>query len=68
MSNRCFSWPAIGLHLTLAMVVPTFVLLFLWQVRRATGGQVAATAGDDEEPAAYDRHLAELNASGQRKH
>jgi hypothetical protein len=26
------------LHLTIAIVLPTFTLLFLWQVRRALGG------------------------------
>ncbi len=38
MGGRWFSRRAIGLHVALAVVVPTFALLFLWQVRRATGG------------------------------
>jgi hypothetical protein len=148
VGSRWFSRRAIGLHLTLAVVVPTFVLLFLWQVRRATGGnelswayvfewpfftgyavymwwkllheapdarplegppvrkagtdvsehsehseqaisvvppdwgeqaanpaagsaavsaRVPEDAGEDEELAAYNRYLAELNASGRRK-
>ncbi|MHB1584295.1 MAG: hypothetical protein ACYCU7_02195 [Acidimicrobiales bacterium] len=38
MGSRWFSRRAVALHLTLAVVVPAFALLFLWQVRRATGG------------------------------
>lgn len=134
MGSRWFSRRAVALHLTLAVVVPAFALLFLWQVRRATGGNslswayvfewpfftgyavylwwkllhetpdarrldesgpaadddrhpaavgdppeplvdrladVPAPAGADEdadeELAAYNRYLAELNASGRRK-
>jgi hypothetical protein len=38
VGSRWFSRRAVALHLTLAVVVPAFALLFLWQVRRATGG------------------------------
>jgi hypothetical protein len=38
VGGRWFSRRAVGLHLTLAVVVPAFALLFLWQVRRAIGG------------------------------
>jgi len=38
MRRTWFSGRAIGLHVTLLAVVPTFIALFLWQVRRATSG------------------------------
>jgi hypothetical protein len=118
----------VGLHVTLAVVVPVFILLCLWQVRRATSGNelswayvfewpffatyaiylwwrlvhdqplraaaasddhaiaagpappasgaTVATGGcepaveeesEDEELAAYNRYLADLDAGGQPK-
>jgi len=105
-----FSPRSVGLHLLLLALTPTFILLFLWQVRRATSGNTLSWAyvfewpfflayalymwwrlvheptaerpdpgvpgapplpgGDeveDEELAAYNRYLAELDASGHRK-
>jgi len=38
MRRTWFSGRAIALHVTLLAVVPTFIALFLWQVRRATSG------------------------------
>ena len=38
VANRWSSRRAIGLHLTLAVVVPTFAVLCVWQVRRALAG------------------------------
>lgn len=38
MGGRWLSRRAILLHLTIVVVVPTFILAFLWQVHRALGG------------------------------
>ncbi len=145
MRSVWFSPRSVGLHVIVVVLTPVFILLFLWQVRRATSGNTlswayvfewpfflgyllymwwrlvheaatvgpgaAGTAGesatadatapdaapgarggarrpdtgraqgtasparapqatdhDDEELAAYNRYLAELNASGRSKH
>ncbi len=125
-----FSPRSVGLHVILVVLTPTFILLFLWQVRRATSGNTlswayvfewpfflayavymwwrlvheptaelpdaapgaaagrpahpervaaggapgraeedaAGTSEEDRDLAAYNRYLAELDASGHKKH
>jgi len=120
-----FSPRSVGLHVILVVLIPTFILLFLWQVRRATSGNTlswayvfewpfflayavymwwrlvheptaerpgaaggaaagraaaptggadgrpdedtAGTSEQDRDLAAYNRYLAELDASGHKK-
>ena len=121
MRSVWFTPRAVGLHVLVVVLTPIFVLLFFWQVRRATAGNTLSWAyvfewpfflgyllymwwrlvhepaaeadgppgrtptpaparrdgpgagdpgpgeGADEELAAYNRYLAELNATGRPK-
>lgn len=44
MRSVWFSPRAVGLHTILVVLTPTFILLFLWQVRRATSGNTLSWA------------------------